>query len=290
MSVKAGIIGLPNVGKSTLFSALSGVAAESANYPFTTITPNQAQVVLPDHRLDRLAEIVRPQRVVPARYELVDIAGLVPGASEGAGKGNQFLTDIRQVDLLIHVIRCFEDSEVIHVQDTADPIRDLETINLELILADLQIVERALSRGQQGRLTQEDRIVLTQLAALLDGQQLLSNCSLTEEQLLMAQRYQLLTLKPMLLLANVSEHDVILPMNSRLYQQLHEYCQTRGLLLQHVSAVLEAQIANLTPHEAREYLEVFGLKHSSLEQLARNTFDLLGLATYFTTGHTEVRA
>ncbi|PTX62425.1 hypothetical protein C8P63_10520 [Melghirimyces profundicolus] len=295
MPLTTGIVGLPNVGKSTLFNAITRAGAESANYPFCTIDPNVGVVDVPDRRLDRLAEIVRPQRVVPTSFQFTDIAGLVKGASKGEGLGNQFLSHIREVDAIIHVVRCFEDENITHVSGQVDPVSDMETINLELILADLESVERRLERVARqkksgDRNAEKEYNVLEKLReGLVEGKPA-RRLALEEEELERVKSLNLLTLKKMLIAANVSEEDVAAPENNPHVRAVREQASEERAEVVTVSAQLEAEIVELEGDEREQFLADLGLESSGLDRLVAASYRLLGLITFFTAGEKEVRA
>lgn len=293
--MKLGIIGLPNVGKSTLFNALTGAGAPSANYPFCTIDPNVGVVQVPDARLDKLAEMYHPQLYTPAVVEFVDIAGLVKGASKGEGLGNKFLSHIRDVDAVVHVLRCFEDSDIIHVDGSVDPIRDLDTINMELIYADIETLERRIDKTQ--KLTKSDKSLLAQvtlfervLSALNEGITARSLDYTDDEREIMADA-ALLTMKPVIYVANVSEEEAagVSPDNVY-YQKLKEAADREGAEVIPVCAGIEAEISELEPEEKAMFLEEMGITESGLDRLIKASYSLLGYISYLTAGPKEVRA
>jgi ribosome-binding ATPase len=293
--LRLGIVGLPNVGKSTLFNALTSAKALVANYPFATIEPNTGIVQVPDHRLDTLAEIVKPERTVPAAVEFVDIAGLVKGASEGEGLGNQFLANIREVDAILHVVRCFEDPDVQHVTGSVDPVRDREIINIELGLADLASVEKRLDKTSRTaksgdpQAKVEQRLLERVQAALAAGQPA-RVVSPTAEELPSYRSFNLLTAKPVLYAANVAEDDIASgnPLVDQLREALARDQETAEVVT--FSAKVEAELAELAPEDRTEFLASLGLKESGLDRLAHAAYHLLGLQSYFTAGEKEVRA
>lgn len=295
MSLSTGIVGLPNVGKSTLFNAITQAGAESANYPFCTIDPNVGVVEVPDERLHKLVEIVKPNRTVPTAFEFVDIAGLVKGASKGEGLGNKFLAHIREVDAIVHVVRCFQDENITHVSGQVDPISDIETINLELILADLESVERRLERSRKNMKSGDKKIVaevecLEKLKAALYEDQPARSVELTDEEQVILRELHLLTMKPVLYAANVSEDEVATAEDNPLVQKVKEYAAIEGAEVVPISAKVEAEIAELEGEDREMFLEELGLQESGLHRLIRAAYRLLGLNTYFTAGVQEVRA
>ncbi|PRX42122.1 hypothetical protein CLV97_103137 [Planifilum fimeticola] len=295
MPLVTGIVGLPNVGKSTLFNAITRAGAESANYPFCTIDPNVGVVDVPDDRLDRLAKLFNPQRVVPTSFQFVDIAGLVKGASRGEGLGNKFLAHIREVDAITHVVRCFEDENITHVDGKVDPEGDIETINLELVLADLESVERRLERTARQKKS-GDKEVAQEHEALLKLREGLAEgiparrIGLSEEERERVRHLNLLTFKKVLYAANVGEEDAADPDANPHVQTVRRIAAAEGAGVIPICARLEAEIAELEDEERRQFLEELGLKASGLDRLVAAAYRLLGLITYFTAGEKEVRA
>ena len=294
--MKLGIVGLPNVGKSTLFNSLTKAGAESANYPFCTIDPNVGVVTVPDERLNLLGDFYKSKKVTPAVIEFVDIAGLVKGASKGEGLGNQFLANIREVDAIVHVVRCFEDSNVVHVDGNIDPLRDIETINLELVFSDLEILERRIAKvTKTARMDKEAAKELTFLervkAHLEDGQLAITLETENEDEDAWLATYNLLTAKPVIYAANVAEDDIADDgANNQHVQAVREYAAKQNSEVFVICAQSEEEISELDEDERKMFLEDLGLTESGLEKLVRASYHLLGLMSFLTAGEDETRA
>ena len=294
--MKLGIVGLPNVGKSTLFNSLTKEGAESANYPFCTIDPNVGVVAVPDERLDVLGEMYHTRKIVPAAIEFVDIAGLVKGASKGEGLGNQFLANIREVDAIVHVVRCFEDGNIVHVDGSIDPLRDIETINLELVFSDLEILERRIAKTT--KVSRNDKAAAKELELqkrikehLEEGRMAKSFTTDDEDEIAWMADYNLLTAKPVIFAANVAEDDLADDAAANAgVQAVRGYAAREGCEVFVVCAQIEQEIAELEDDEKRMFLEDLGLSESGLEKLIKASYRLLGLISYLTAGEPEVRA
>ena len=293
MGLQAGIVGLPNVGKSTLFNALTNAGAESANYPFCTIEPNVGIVPVPDSRLQQLETVIQTQKVLPATVEIVDIAGLVKGASKGEGLGNQFLGNIRTVDAILHVVRCFDSADIHHVDGSIDPLRDIETIEMELIFKDMESVEKRIQRHQKiaksgDKVARFHMDVAQQMLVLLEQGKLIRSGSWTEEQWESVLDAQLITSKPILFVCNVDEDG--LEEENAYVKVVRSHAEQLDSHIISICAQAEAELSELDPEERIEFLQDLGIEEPGLDRLARQTYSLLGLQTYFTAGEKEIRA
>jgi len=295
MSLTAGIVGLPNVGKSTLFNAITKAGAEMANYPFATIDPNVGMVEVPDNRLDRIQELIPAKKVVPTTFEFTDIAGIVKGASKGEGLGNQFLENIRQVDAIVHVVRAFDDDNITHVSGKIDPIDDIETINLELGLSDLEAVNKRLAKVERAakgsdKEAKAELAVLQKIKPVLEAGGAVRTIDFDEEEMKIVKGLFLLTSKPVLYVANIAEDDMADPEDPKYFGLIKDYAAKEGAEAIAVAAEAEEEIAQLDDDEKQDFLEAEGVEEPGLNRLIRASYHLLGLQTFFTAGGKETRA
>ena len=292
--MKIGIVGLPNVGKSTLFNSITNAGAECANYPFCTIEPNVGVVPVPDERLDKLTQMYKPEKTTHAIIEFVDIAGLVKGASKGEGLGNKFLSHIREVDAIAHVVRCFEDSNIVHVDGSIAPLRDIETINLELIFSDMEMVDKRLDSAKK-RLKADKKAaseieVLEKIKAALEQGTCARTVELTDEEKEQIKDLYLLTSKPVLYIANVSEEQIEDAENDEMVKQVKEFAKTENAKVIPLCVKIEEELSSLEGEDKKEMLEALGLSESGLDKVVKTSYDLLGLMSFLTAGEPEVRA
>ncbi len=292
--MKIGIVGLPNVGKSTMFNSITNAGAECANYPFCTIEPNVGVVPVPDERLDVLTKMYNPQKTTHAVIEFVDIAGLVKGASKGEGLGNKFLSHIREVDSIVEVVRCFEDPNVVHVDGSINPTRDIETINLELIFADIETIDKRLDRARKqlkaDKKAQLEIDVLEKIKAVLESGKSARTVELNDEEKELIKDVYLLTSKPILYIANVSEEQLATSDNDRYVNEVREYAKTENAAVIPLCVKIEEELSSLDSEDKKEMLEALGLAESGLDKVIKASYDLLGLMSFLTAGEPEVRA